>query len=100
MNEIVERKEDAMTRIFGPGDSPVDTSAAEATPTDESVVSRHWPACSGRTGVIVEGVASDRLRGIIRDLCDLRIQVTLGRTADAKVLGAITALRAAENVNA
>jgi hypothetical protein len=90
------KNQNRRSSMLGLLDANVNTPAGEETAMESSVISRHWPTCSDRTRVTVDGVAEGTLRGIIRELADLRTQMTLEGTVDAKVVRAMEALREAE----
>jgi hypothetical protein len=77
-------------------DAALNTPAGEETAMESSVISRHWPARPERICLTSEGGTEGTLRGIIRELRDLRTQLTLERSVDAKVVTALEALRDAE----
>jgi hypothetical protein len=78
--------------MLGLLDAAPNTPAEEETAMDTSVISRHWPARPDCIRLPAEGVAEGTLRGIIRELRDLRTQLTRESTVDAKVVKAIEVL--------
>ncbi len=85
-----------MPCLVGVVDPHTDAPAAEEMAMESSVISRHWPACSDRIRLTVDDVTEGRLRGIIRDLRDLRTHRALTRTVDAKLVSALDTLCEAE----
>jgi hypothetical protein len=63
---------------------------------ESSVISRHWPASCDRIRPDAGDAAEGMLRGVIRELRDLRTQLNLGSAVDVKVVSAIEALCEAE----